>query len=80
MKVTPFDRGSFLVDSESEPEAAYVVDLEEGFCTCDDWCDESRWKEGEPHECKHFDAVRRFLAPARAHKRCDPLALSFSRK
>lgn len=52
---TPYDRASFLVQSESNDEAIYLVDLEgcdedPVVCTCDDFCMTHT-------QCKHIRSV-----------------------
>lgn len=39
MKCEPYDKGRWLVESETEPDVIYVVDLfaEIPRCTCRDW-------------------------------------------
>jgi hypothetical protein len=47
--ITPYDRGSWLISRDEG--ATYLVDLEEGTCTCDDYIFRG------PKPCKHIRAV-----------------------
>jgi hypothetical protein len=35
MRLIPYDRGTYLVESRRDPEVVYLVDVLEQHCTCD---------------------------------------------
>lgn len=61
MKVTPLDRLTFLVTSESDSQTEYLVDLGEGKgeCVCADF--QLRKKKKLGLTCKHCRAAREYL-------------------
>lgn len=61
MKVTPLDRLTFLVTSESMPEVEWMVDLGEGSgeCQCQDYV--YRRKKKLNATCKHIVASKNYL-------------------
>lgn len=54
MNIKPFDRNTYLVESEHDPEIVYIVDMEEETCSCDD-------AEFRRHKCKHRKAVEDYV-------------------
>lgn len=71
MHVAPFERGRFLVQSESNPDSSYLVDLLEyrrmGQCSCVDFGSRIQpvWESGDKPDkvnCKHIRRCVSFLA------------------
>lgn len=67
MRVEPYERGRFFVQSESHPEDEYLVDLldrgRRGSCTCRDYdiriqAAIDRGDVPSKDTCKHIDRVR----------------------
>jgi hypothetical protein len=62
MKVTPYGRLTFLVQSQSNEEVSYLVDLGEGKageCNCADAVLRKKKKLGST--CKHLRAAKEYL-------------------
>lgn len=71
MKATAYDRGRYLVTSESEPDHEYLVDLYAWKCSCVDFGIRVEARHEKP-ECKHFAVAfeqcgRDFIAEVKAY-------------
>ncbi len=60
MEITEHDIGTYLVQSESDEETSYIVDLEGPTCTCPRFMDYGQATSREP--CKHIEAVLYYVA------------------
>lgn len=55
MTVEAYDIGTYIVESETNPDLSYIVDLSEMTCTCPHYMDFGKATRREP--CKHLEAV-----------------------